>query len=629
MANRITMRDQARTELSVGSADTTQFTNDELNRTIDEVTADITRLMPQEKVLEALIDYVVTDESFTPTGTTIVTLSNKPIEWASDKVTDSPSTVTYVRNTDYTMDYASGTIVRISTGSMVSGAAHLISYNKSRIAIDLSSLTDLLAPISVEYPIGDTPQHTNQFYTWGDVIWLTTMDRGGSQRPMADKDHIRVYYHAQHTAPTDAADGTFPRFLDEIVVKGIVAYALFIKFRETVLLSNYHNKLAGDILSQINSAPIATALGLIPYSSITIDAGAELSAVDTTLGKVQTLIGNATGGKAWDALVLSAAETALGNTALDKVDTNLLNASISDTKTNHDKIITALGKITAIVDLIFKDVTPDPDTGDLQEAKDTWDNQPSTEPAELDFLVRDINNSTYIGVGAEEYLDAGDALINAINLGDRAAELNRQFAETSLSIATMYADRRKDFLLIADRRLGQMRALTDEASTHIAAIDQKINEAVIWVRVAQGFISEGQQRASVSQTIISEAQAWINAAQGYINEAQLRLSHVQAVLDINNTFIAKGRLYIEEARARIDSSIINLREGEARINMSRRTAENADRLRSDAQERYRDYMRMLESRVHQARRRSMASTQQYASPDRRSTSDSPRTLPTS
>ncbi|KKK58988.1 hypothetical protein LCGC14_3038880, partial [marine sediment metagenome] len=86
MADRTEVRDGARLELSVGVSDTTIWTDAELNRFIDEVTADFSRLMPREAVESFHWNKTVTDESFTSNTSAEVALTNKPIKKDSEVV---------------------------------------------------------------------------------------------------------------------------------------------------------------------------------------------------------------------------------------------------------------------------------------------------------------------------------------------------------------------------------------------------------------------------------------------------------------------------------------------------------------------------------------------------------------
>jgi len=94
---------------------------DETNNTvIDQVT-------PEEFARE-VDSNSITDESFTSDHDVAVSLDNNAILQYSETVTTTDAATTYTRDTDYTMDYASGTITVLSTGSMADATSFYIDY---------------------------------------------------------------------------------------------------------------------------------------------------------------------------------------------------------------------------------------------------------------------------------------------------------------------------------------------------------------------------------------------------------------------------------------------------------------------------------------------------------------------
>lgn len=71
----------------------------------------------------------VTDETFTSSFGVAVSLDNKAIVQYSEKICDdADETTTYTRDTDYTMDYVSGTITVLATGSMSDATTYYANY---------------------------------------------------------------------------------------------------------------------------------------------------------------------------------------------------------------------------------------------------------------------------------------------------------------------------------------------------------------------------------------------------------------------------------------------------------------------------------------------------------------------
>jgi len=741
---------------------------------VDRVTGDFSRLIPDEKIQETTIDYKVTAESFTVIIGTAVSLANKPIKHGSEVIKQSGTT--YVRDTDYTMDYANGTVNAISGGGL-SAAAATADYDKSRIALDLTGLTDMLLPSRIEWPVGDVPQSFNQYYIFAGILWVTAAE-GESQSSQADKDHIRVYYFAEHTAPTDSANGSFPRFLDEVMVNGVIAYALAMKSREQNLQSIKDGDSAARQLLNASGAFASAEAALNelktsttgPYAKITAaldGTTTPLADINTALDKVESLIGTAAGKPTFDALAKVATHTGEADTALDKVGTHTAEAGKAldkipthtsraeaalDEVTKHssvkaptaldkvathsgteadaalDKVTThtdeagaALGKVAThtgeagteldklrpivghisaaatanggkstkftstahglsvgdIIDIFgtgdstydsrfvvaakgtndftvsvsftsdltgdFRRESPvfdavealdkvdqnntdantaldqvatfisaatnsltealdkipsapdfhaladtaldkvatflelvhktDASAGDLKSAENTWT---FDDPGIEDFLVDDVGSSTHVDSGAEEYLQAGDGLIDKVNLGDRAAELNQEYALASIEIAKAYADRRKDFLAEADRHTAQANTYIREAEGRMLQVSRYLSEAAEWAVGAQAFISESQSRNEMSARLIEESSQRHAAAQvalgaaaernnmstQYVQEAQARRVMTEAYVDEANQRNAMSSKFIDEAGGRNAISAILVAEAE-------------------------------------------------------------------
>lgn len=443
--DRTDLRSKARIELSVGSSDTTEFTNDELNRAIDEVTADFSRVMPKESQQEYTFTKQVKDEAFNSAAShgTYVSLANKPIKPKSETVKNNAGTVTYTRDTDYTIRYVTGEITTISTGAMAVSTAFKISYDKSVIAIDISGLTTLIYPEMLEILTSSPPQPNVAFLKWGGNLYIPN-------DVLTDKDHILLYYWELWTAPTDTARGNFPSWMDEILAKGMVAYALYIKSREAMLLAN------------TNKAKVDTAInGLTTATTGAYD-------------KVKT--------------------------ALDDIRT----AGGSPSAHALTKMQTALDELQVVLDKVWKSGTPD--TGSLKNAEDVW--SASAGDAEKEHIVTTAGRPN-----AEDHLETGASLINAVNVGQDAAELRRRYAESALAMAQLYADRRKDFL----------------------------RQAEIHITQAQSYLAESRGWGERITIMISEAQAYIQKGQLYLAESQVWLNRSSNDIEVADRLLADAR----------------------------------------------------------------------------------------
>ncbi len=640
MATLVEIRAAVRSNLSDAS---TVWTDAEIDRAVDEVTADFSRMIPDEKIHEIIIDKNITDEAWTSDSGVAVTLGNKPIDFGSETV--KQSTTVFVRNTDYTMNYANGTVTMLAAGSMADSTASTITYTKQSIAFDLSALTDLTTVIKVETSVGDVPQEHSSFFIWGTTLWVTTQGFG-TQSPVGDKTHLRIYYYAEHTPPAAGA-GSFPLFLDEVMIKGAVSYCLFIKHREQLQSGQTEIELGNTALDDLlknggTVEDIETALtefdvveanigtNLILAATKIVEAKVEYDvAIDSLIGEVDSILDTAlthlTGvndsvKEALDALT-SGAYNAAAKTALDKVltylegSTNSAKAALQDIidNTNMADANTALDKVIVYLDLIMNEGAT---SGYLQEAEDVW-------AEEVKHILTDAGLPN-----AEDFLETGDDLINAVNLGVQAANLYATYAQNALGMGDRWSDRRKDFIAMSDRLNAIGQTYIQEAAMRQGATDRLVNEASTWVDVSETFIAEAEERLRQVDRFLGEAAQWRGVAQTMNDFATNRNSNAQLQIQAANGYVsmamayieqaegyvANGEILIQKAQIRLGIGNLNVAEGQGRVVIGNSYLTIADRYRDDALERHADYWSMLRSRVQQARQRSMVSVNQYPTP---------------
>jgi len=304
-----------RVNLHDPDSSTAIWKEDDLLNCIVRAVSDLSRVLPDEKLYDHTLVFTVTNEDWTSAAAgTWVTLANSMIKPESETVKNVAGTTTYTRDTDYTMDYAGGKITITSTGSMATLTAYRISYTKLQIGLSIASIKDTLLKIKkVEYPVGQTPQPAPDFELYGSYLTLKS-GTSASQSQLSAGKHVWVYYQAEQTAPTATGHGSYPRFLDEVVVMGAESYALF--------------QLAISIISTVKT-DIASIKSIIDNVS---DATAPLAAATSALDGV--------------AAKLTAAETALtaNTTTLEGVDAKL---------TNAETALTAVGtRVTAGVSFL-------------------------------------------------------------------------------------------------------------------------------------------------------------------------------------------------------------------------------------------------------------------------------------
>ena len=202
-----------------------------LDGALNGAIADLNRVLPLEKVSDSTLIFAIVDESWTSADDVAVTLANKRIKVNSEKVQNTGKTITYVRDTDYTMDYIEGKITSISSGGIPNSTGVLISYTKLQVYIDISSLTNLVRIVRVEYPGVDIPSSFHTCYTWDDFLVITSKGVE-SQQVLTEKSHVWIYYHTTHIVPEKDKESSWPPQLDEVVIKGAEGYSLLTKSLE-------------------------------------------------------------------------------------------------------------------------------------------------------------------------------------------------------------------------------------------------------------------------------------------------------------------------------------------------------------------------------------------------------------
>ena len=229
---------------------------------------------------------------------------------------------------------------------------------------------------------------------------------------------------------------------------------------------------------------------------------------------------------------------------------------------------------------------------------------------------------------AEDFLETGDDLINAVNLGVQAANLYATYAQNALGMGDRWSDRRKDFIAMSDRLNAIGQTYIQEAAMRQGATDRLVNEASTWVDVSETFIAEAEERLRQVDRFLGEAAQWRGVAQTMNDFATNRNSNAQLQIQAANGYVsmamayieqaegyvANGEILIQKAQIRLGIGNLNVAEGQGRVVIGNSYLTIADRYRDDALERHADYWSMLRSRVQQARQRSMVSANQYPTP---------------
>jgi hypothetical protein len=533
-------------------------------------------------------------------------LDSKPIRKGSVVITNSAATTTYTEYDDYEMDYGNGQVKTLSSGDMTDNAAHLIDYERDVPALSVSDIPDMITPLQIEWPIDEVPKSFAGFQKFGD--WLILRNRGlGGQARLRDKDHVRIYYLAQHTAPTDQVNGSFPRWLDEVVIKGAVAYCLFIKHRKLNLQAEDDEGLArlsagayDDNLVSMSTAfnDIAVSLDSVTSSLAAIRGSADepLNDADTALGVVIDRAVEAMkkvnsqqparGDISAAASANSGRNTNFTTSSNHGLETGDIVNIESTTDYNNKWIIT---KIDATSFQIYRNFAGN-QTGhytresQLHEASITLDSilaELNLLNTALDFVPLELGTAgSPSTLNSVTYLAAGDDLINKINIGMTPETVYREYAETKALIA---------------------QTLIQEANgraQHVGA-----------------FVQEVEQRLSAFMAQLNAANTELSAAGVYIQEAAARNTIAQIIIQEANTHLQKGVALLSTIQRHIEVGELHLSAAQVYLEVARQDSDTADRFLADARDRHRDYWLHITARVEQARPRTTSATRQWASVD--------------
>lgn len=308
----------------------------ELTRAVQRAVSDVSRFIPRELVLEVTLDLEVDDEDWTSDASpgTYVSLANSPIEYDSETVKDGDGN-TCTRDTDYIIDYANGEITHISGGEIGNAEGCTISYNKSALAIDISSIVSSLIRVErVEYPVGQVPQSFAPYTVVGDYLFIGAVGES-SQSKMTDKSHIAICYKAKHTAPVADTDGTYPEFLDDVVLMASAAYALLIVVQSLLQMA----KTAQAAIS----TEVGVANGILDGLSFD-NIATDLAAAGTALTSAATQAAAAASALASVSIADATTALAAANTVLDAILTTSIDKATTGAEayldTGDDKITT-------------------------------------------------------------------------------------------------------------------------------------------------------------------------------------------------------------------------------------------------------------------------------------------------
>ena len=190
---------------------------------------------------------------------------------------------------------------------MEAGTAYLISYTKSRLGVNISSLLPIVTKISkVQYPVNEIPQQFVSYNIVGDFMFVASQVAGQSQTELADKAHIAIWYERRQMPPSEHSPGSYPDILDEVIAIGAAGYALLTEAQQ-------YEQAAATALTALDTA-LTSAKKYLDNNGDADEAGI-LADITTDAAALRTAITTAV-----DA----------ANTYLDEVDTTDLGAGDPD-----------------------------------------------------------------------------------------------------------------------------------------------------------------------------------------------------------------------------------------------------------------------------------------------------------
>jgi len=513
---------------------------------------------------------------------------------------------TYARDTDYWVDYSTGEITSLSAGDIVNSTATNISYKRDPTIINTSSdLTNPIRIVRVEHLEGQVPQDLLAYEWFGDYLTLLTSGRSGSQSRVPDFGHIKIWYEALHTAPTTGANGTFPRLLDELMVRGTTGYVLRIESltqeslartaaasgttsiaAATTALSNAATAIAkiDDEASGITTALTAVNANLDSAVVVldTIDDSNEplddtMTQLDSAVTELAKVVANATS---------ASDESALANSALDKVDVLLLTGgSEEDAQDVFDGMAGNIVNIGSKLDAIADSNEP---LADMEAALDKVSNfvqhsSPSS-ATDMEGALDDANTAIDAIVTTLAELRGSD--------GEPLYDHNRELdlAAAQLALGNTAGGEMSDEIDAGadsiDDVLDDIVAFTDAASTALAAsaanLETDTINAVKYLADGDNFLNTvtaggspqgtvndyvafANAQTNIAQTFVGEAQGRVVAAQARIAEARERTQLVMARAAEVQARATTATGYVSEANSRLGAANILLEETSLRV----------------------------------------------------------------
>jgi hypothetical protein len=507
--------------------DTPQYSEDELNRALEKALGDLDRWTPREAVAE----FTIEGGTLTETVTTVakpesLSLANRLVKKGS--VTISEGGNTYELDVDFEVDYYEGVIHTLGGGSIPDATVLTVTYTLQLIALDISSLEDLIIPQLVEYPVGQIPQEFASFSVWNNLLYITTLEEN-SQRAMQDNAHLAVYYHATHVMPTHDDDGSIPASLVEAIAKGSGAYLILLKATELELDADSDLELA------------RSQLALIEASQAGISAA--LTNADTRLDEAITAIDGL------NAQLLGASDSAAAD--LDTIPAIL------------DEVDTDLSQVTTLESLALSDLAAI--DGDITSAKGVLAGiaaKLAAADAALGNGIAIDSNLTEHFAQAASQISAAEPFMDKVNIGLDPASAHLRAADIFASMTVQTTTERNGWSTIGNAYNDSGRVLVDQALAHLEAASRRLGAAAVIPELEARRSELATTRLGKARVRVDQANARSNLAQALVGEANARVQAALGFVQLAAQYIQAVQQYVQAAQGYFQAAQITLETAE-------------------------------------------------------------------
>ena len=480
----------------------------------------------------------------------------------------------YTKDTDFEMDFTNGKVALKSGGAMVADTTYYANYTKSKTNIDISAIIpEVLRIGKVLYPAKETPEKSVAFSIWKSLLTIGSQAPKESQTTLGDGNHIAIFYECRQSPPTEQYGGSYPEYLDQVVLVGAGAYVLLVEALQYELAS------VTDLASARTALTNATKY---LNNNTNADAAGILQDITDDITNLRTAIATA----------LDAMNAYLDLVATDLTSSaNRLVAITTDAASLRTAINTAVDAMNAYLDSVAADLTSSTNkltaiTTDAASLRTAINVAVDAMNAYLDEVdTTDFGQATE---GAEALTQTGRPLINVLNTGERVPDLYAQYSQARIIIAQARLQSALAYGQEAIARLQNLATYIQESTGYNEIGHARLQSALAYGQEAQARLQNLNTYIQESNSYTEIGHARLQAALAYGQEAQSRLQNIA-------TYIQQAQGYDQIAQDFLNEA--NQYQSVANIAML-----IADRYRTEAQLRMQEFNQLLDARAEYRRR---------------------------